>query len=140
MLLRPFRAWHAGWLEDKGFPAGGWLRLSPEQIQIIERHPSWTVIGDEGEPIACGGCVQIWPGRYSAWAYLNEATGPHMLAITRYALECLATVKGRLEMTVRTDFEAGHRWARILGFTVETPVMPFYGPEGEAHSMYVRIN
>jgi hypothetical protein len=52
----------------------------------------------------------------------------------------LAMVKGRLELTVRFDFDEGHRWAKMLGFKVETPVMPFYGPEGEPHSMYVRIN
>lgn len=140
MNLRPFRAWHVDWIEQSGLPTGGWLRLSPEALQAIEKHPSWTAIDENGEPVACGGLVQIWPGRHSAWMYLNDASAPHMLAITHYALDCLATVKGRLELTVRVDFDAGHRWARMLGFSVETPVMPFYGPEGEAHSMYIRVN
>lgn len=139
-MLRPFRAWHIGWIKDKGLPVGGWIDPSEELLFTLEKHNSWTAIGDEGEPIACGGTVQIWPGRHSAWAYMGPITAPHMVVITRYALECLARAKGRIEMTVRVDFEAGHRWAKMLGFKVETPVMPFYGPGGEAHSAYVRFN
>jgi hypothetical protein len=140
MILKPFRAWHVSLLEQSGPPRGGWLKHAPETLLALEKHNSWTVMGDMGEPIACGGFVQIWPGRHSAWIYLNELSAPHMLVVTRYALACLATVQGRLELTVRFDFDEGHRWAKMLGFKVETPVMPFYGPEGEAHSMYVRIN
>ena len=140
MILKPFRAWHVDWLEQTGLPVGGWTRHSPETLLALEQHRSWTAIDENGAPIACGGLVEIWPGRYSAWAYLNEMSAPHMLAVTRYALECLKEVKGRLELTVRCDFDEGHRWARMLGFHVETPVMPFYGPEGEAHTMYIRVN
>lgn len=140
MRLVPFHALDVELLEQTGLPVGGWLRLSEEHLMALEKQRSWTAIDDGGTPKACGGLVEIWPGRYSAWAYLNEMSAPHMLAVTRYALALMASVKGRLELTVRCDFDAGHRWARMLGFRVETPVMPFYGPEGEAHTMYVRIN
>lgn len=51
----------------------------------------------------------------------------------------LAKIRGRIEMTVRADFTKGQRWAQLLGFSVETPVLKNYGPLGEDHTGYVRI-
>ena len=42
-------------------------------------------------------------------------------------------------MTVLKDFKQGHRWAKILGFELETPTLRAYGPAGEDHAGYVRI-
>ncbi len=50
------------------------------------------------------------------------------------------SVKGRMEFTVRKDFAAGHVFARLLGFEVETPCMKSYGPFGEDHVGYIRMN
>jgi hypothetical protein len=32
------------------------------------------------------------------------------------------------------------KWAKMLGFRVETPLLTMFGPEGESHVSYVRIN
>ena len=135
----PYKAWYLKWLQDKGAAEGGGLRFTEDQMWALEDHPGWVALNGE-TPIAAGGVVRIWPGRWSAWAFLPKDSGPHMLFITRAARECLKTVKGRIEMTSQCEFNPGHRWARLLGFALETPRMEKYGPDGEAHTSYVRIN
>jgi hypothetical protein len=63
-----------------------------------------------------------------------------MLLITKTIRRYLAQVGGRIELTVRADFEAGQRWVRALGFHIETPRLEAFGPEGEDHIGYVRFN
>jgi hypothetical protein len=77
-----------------------------------------------------------------AWTYMSPRSGRHMSFITRAVLRNLATIAGRIELTVRRDFEQGHRWARILGFAVENPpgILAGFGPMGEDHVSYVRFN
>ena len=130
----PFQRWHVGWLQEDGM-----FRFDFGTLQTLEQQNSWTAVVD-GDPIACGGTIQQWPGRHIAWMYLNSKTGPHMRFLTAEVLKGLRQVQGRIELTVRQDFAAGHRWARILGFVVETPLLRGYGPEGENHVGYVRFN
>ena len=131
----PFKRWHMAWLAEGGAP----IPLDVDALMMLEGQNSWTIVVD-GAPMACGGTMQQWPGRHTGWAYLNPNTGRHMAAVTRRAKALLDEVKGRIEITVRCDFEPGHRWARMLGFEVETPEMKGYGPEGESHTGYVRFN
>lgn len=135
----PFQAWHLAWLKESGLAEGGDFEVGREIVQGLERQNSWTAVVDD-EPIACGGTVLIWPGRNSAWAYLNVKSAQHMLFLTRCAEIVLAKAQGRIEMTVRIDFDAGHRWARMLGFHIETPYLVAYGPEHEPHRGYLRYN
>ena len=135
----PFRRWHLDWLGDT-MADGNTYRLDLETARMLEKMGTcWTGVVD-GDPIACGGIIPVWPGRSQAWILLNEKTGPHMFWITKRVAEALERTKGRIELTVRADFELGHRWARMLGFSVETPRMEAYGPQGEAHVGYVRFN
>jgi hypothetical protein len=62
-----------------------------------------------------------------------------MLFITRAARDCLAKVKGRIEMSVKYGFHTGERWAYMLGFDFEAKLKR-YGPEGEDHNGFVRFN
>jgi hypothetical protein len=136
----PFKRWHLAWLESTGVaPGGKGHALDDLTLEYLERCGSWTGVCD-GEPIACAGFIEQWPGRTIAWAYLNRDSAQHMLFITRRVREALSKIKGRIELTVRCDFDIGHRWARMLGFNVETYVMKAYGPEGEDHTSYVRHN
>lgn len=134
----PFKRWHLLWLLEDGPAAGGMGAFSNEMLTCMERN-GWTATYD-GAPVGCGGLVMHWPGRHMAWVYLNANAGPHMLFITRAVRRVLDNTDGRIEMTVREDFDAGHRWAKLLGFQVETEVLRAYGPEGESHVGYVRIN
>lgn len=133
----PFRAWHHEWLGPAA--EAGAVVLEGAILQVLERQNSWTGVVD-GEPMACAGTVEQWPGRYVAWAHLSRASGPHMGWITRQVRKNLEGVKGRVELTVRADFPAGLRWARLLGFEIETPILRRYGPEGEDHVGFVRLS
>lgn len=139
-LVAPFRGWHYEWLIAARKSAEAWpIKLSEGLLTSLERGNSWTGVVD-GDPIAVAGTVQQWPGRHTAWAYIGEDTGPHMLWITRETRKRLGDVKGRIELTVRMDFLAGHRWAEMLGFAVECPCLRAYGPRGEDHVLYTRHN
>ena len=140
-IAEPFRAWHYRWLLDEGQAAEGMypFQVSDEVMRQLVGQNSWSCLVDE-RPVACGGTVLQWPGRHLAWAYLARGTLPHITWLTKVAHEQLAAVKGRLEFTVRADFAAGHRWAKMLGFEVETPRLVAYGPSGEDHVGYVKVN
>lgn len=137
----PFKSWHYAWLSSREAPAegGALYGLTDATLAELERGTNWTVVAD-GEPLACGGVIQQWPGRHIAWMYLGKMTAPHMLWLTREVLATLSKITGRIEFTVREDFSEGHRWARMLQFEVETPKMLRYAPDGASHTGYVRFN
>lgn len=137
-LLSRFQRWHLACLGESF--GGFYLSDDPALLRHIELSPNtWSVLHD-GTPIASGGTLEQWPGRHMAWASLGDSSRRHMLTITRAAYETVRKVKGRVEMTVREDFAAGHRWAKLLGFEVETPRLAHYGPQGEDHVSYVLLN
>ena len=106
----------------------------------LEQQNSWTLLATDDTPIACGGIIELWKNRYMCWMYLNKRSGDYMLAVTRAVKAALkGNGKGRYEMAVKYDFAAGHRWAKLLGFHIETPTMLNYGPNGEDCTGYVRI-
>lgn len=134
----PFRRWHIAWLVGAGKPESGFMPLDVETLMALEKQSSWTAVID-GSPVACGGTIQHWPGRHQGWMYLNKASGKYMRFISTAVLKHMAKIEGRLEISVRCDFALGHKWAKMLGFRVETERMERFGPEGEDHTGYVRI-
>lgn len=136
----PFQAWHYAWLADSGSATDRYTIKQIESVAAqLRSENSWTGLVD-GQPIVCAGTVRQWAGRHVAWAFLAQSTGPHMLWITREVKRVLDRVEGRVELTVRSDFAAGHKWAKLLGFEVETPRLRAYGPGGEDHTGYVKVN
>ncbi len=136
----PFRRWHYAWLAQANPTADGGSFTPVEHILTqLESQNSWTGVLD-GNPIACAGTIQQWPGRHQAWAYLGKNSGPHMVWITKQVLAHVERVKGRVEFTVRSDFPIGQRWAKLLGFRIEAPCLVQYGPQGEDHVGFVRVN
>lgn len=117
----------------------------PEEMQnrefyaALESQPnSWTLLR-EGEPLWCGGTIEQWPGRHLGWSYVSQNAGPAMRRITREAVRVLDRAPGRTEITVKADFVEGHRWAQLLGFEIETPLLRAYAPDGSDHVGYVRF-
>lgn len=100
----------------------------------------WAALVD-GEPVACAGLVEVWEGRAYAWAILSDNAGPYMRALTREIRSRLdAAPFRRIEMAVDAEFEAGARWAEMLGFRCETPApMAAYLPNGRAAYLYARV-
>lgn len=135
----PFKPWHYEWLRAGEAAEGPTMQMDDRTLLELERLNSWTGVVD-GVPVVCAGTIPQWPGRTLAWAYVARGTLRHMPWITENVLKNLAGIKGRIEFTVRADFPAGLRWAKTLGFEVETPRLRTYGPQGEDHVGFVRIN
>lgn len=113
-----------------------------EHMETITKHNyAFSVLTPEGKPLLCAGLIDCWDGRAQAWAVLDQKCKEYFLpmhnAVKRFLEVC--PVK-RIEATVRKDFKAGHRWARLLGFELETETMKHFTPEGDTASMYVRFN
>ena len=100
--------------------------------------PCFTVMA--GHPVACAGLQVFHPGRAEVWALLSRESRPFMRQMTRAARGFFDTCNyARLEINVATDFDAGHRWARMLGFEVEGPEKLAYARNGSSVIPYVRL-
>jgi len=134
----PFKAEHLDQLDPETQ-----LRafVSPDDFRALEKFPSWSVVDEvDGAVIACGGAFPRWPHVAQAWSYLGTGRPHRFLWIHRCVLQFLnACGFARVEILVRTDFAAGHRWARMLGFELEAPRLRLYGPDRLDYSLYARI-
>ncbi len=78
--------------------------------------------------------------RAIAWTLIGKDAGPHMRAITRKVKQMLDdAAPERTEMYVDCQFQNGHRWAKMLGFTLEAPCMRKHGYLGNDEALYARI-
>lgn len=98
----------------------------------------WTALVD-GRAVACAGLLELWNGRFYAWALLSADCGPHMLRLTKEIKARLAAENPRrVEMVVAAGFEPGKRWAEMLGFRLESFCPAFLHDGGDA-LVYVRL-
>lgn len=111
-----------------------------EYLAMLARSESWTGYID-GKVVVCAGIVDVWPGRCQVWSVISATIGAHgMLQLSRAVERALRLKTGRIEAVVASEFEAGHRWAKMLGFKLETPEpMRQWFPEGGDASLYSRI-
>jgi len=129
----------------------GAMRIQPQQRCDLDRvgdaaafalaayqgGPAFTAISD-GRPLAACGIIEINAWHGTAWAVLAEAKGPHFVAITRAVRAVLeASGYARIDTPVRSDFEEGHVWARLLGFEREGR-MRAWGHDGADWDLYAR--
>lgn len=117
------------------------LFLSPEYKYIIDDSAgvsAWRGI----HCVAAFGLLPVYPGRKSmAWALVSRDIGPELLELTRALKRHLDVCsEPRVEMLVLSEFKAGHKWAKMLGFTCETPDgMRKHSPLGEDEHLYARV-
>ena len=135
----PYRAAHLMAMALQ--PAQAWMYplVGPQEAKALEGPWSWAGVAG-GDVVACGGVLQYWKNRGMAWAFLSERAGKHMVAMTRTVHRLLDDVPcARVEAAVECDFKAGHRWARLLGFELETERARKYLENGADCSIYVRV-
>lgn len=91
--------------------------------------------------VAAAGVVPIFKHRAVAWALLSEDAGKHMLAITRKVRRTMDMLEyQRIEIAVHSTFEAGNRFARMIGMKLETPEpLRQHGAFGEDEYMYAKV-
>jgi len=118
------------------------LLLKPEYGAALTGPDTWSGLLD-GRIVGCAGILPQWPGRAIAWALLShELCGRHFLRAHHQVLNVLRSAQHggmrRIETSVDAGFNAGHRWARALGFRPEG-LMRAYSPEGRDHVLYACI-
>lgn len=140
MLVVPFKLEHVLSVSDEDAIEGKDWGFELEVLRELERHNSWTLLDTNGDVVACAGTIEHWRNRHECWVFMTKRAARCMRRLTRLVEAFLDPLEGRIEATVRADFEAGHRWLKMLGFHVETPCLVYFGPDGADHTGYVRFN
>jgi hypothetical protein len=139
MQIVPFKAEHIAMirLQEEQMYLSGWV--TQEQADALEHSIAYTAL-DDGVPVACAGLVEHWEGRASVWAFL-AAMGPNrFIAVHRACMAFLdVCYTRRVEMSVDCNFKEAHRWAKMLGFTMEAERMEAYSPDGRSCALYARV-
>lgn len=127
MTLQPAQQDFADRLCDEGYA----LTLAEAGSAITLRH--------DGRTLACGGIVEIWTGRSQVWSLISADAGPHFVAVVRGMRRFLAMHDARrIEAVVDTNFAAGHRLARMLGFVREGTMRAY--DQGRDCDLYARVH
>lgn len=135
--------------------------MTPEHFDLIEPDPAFEgfkacmdvdnlmdggkalawVERDQGTVLAVGGYIERLPGVLWIW-FLPSAAGSRMLLrISRHFERWIATLKvgTRVEATIKAEFEAGNRWAAMLGLEQETgEPMRLWDGRSDYH-LYARV-
>lgn len=100
--------------------------------------PCFTGVKD-GRILGCAGVVKQWENRAVAWSLLAGDIGNDFISIHKAVSRFLDMCEfNRVEAYVDADFEQGHRWIRMLGFTPEGRMRQF-NPNGSDAVMYARL-
>ena len=135
----PFRAEHIEQVLENAAQQYLKVWLKPGELEALEGPWAYSGVSD-GKVVACAGMVQQWHGRAPAWAYMSALSGKEMLAITRAVKRGFEVCPwDRIEAVVNCEFEAGHRWAKVLGFEMEAERMKKYRPDGGDCALYSRV-
>lgn len=135
----PFQAWHLEWLELQDTQLALSDTLTRQYGRSLEASgPAYSAFAG-ADVIACAGIVEFWPGRSQVWSLLSWQMPQYRKSIHKAVKGFLeGYVVKRLECVVDPRHEAAQRWAKRLGFEVES-VMPSYTPNGDEQLMYVRL-
>lgn len=107
---------------------------------LIEANLAWAAEHD-GEIVALGGFYVFWENRSVAWALISRTAGSVFPSLHKHVLKSInewGKTCRRVEITVDVGFEQGHRWAKMLGFTVEGYLKAFR-PDGGDVILYSRV-
>lgn len=112
---------------------------TPGYAESLAASP-WSFAAIDGdEVLGCAGVYEVWEGRALAWALIGKTSGRHFKAIHRAVAGFLAQAKWRrIEMVVDAQFDAGIRWARLLGMKQEG-LMRAYGPDGKDYYLFAKV-
>lgn len=117
--------------------------VNPDRLIALEQMPhSFSALAPpDGRVVACAGVIQQgWPGRAEAWAFFDPNIGKHFISVHRAVNRFFeATEIRRIEAVVDRDFEAGHRWIKMLGFQLEAEKLRKYTVDGRDVSLYSRV-
>ncbi len=116
------------------------LHLPPHvDVEALAQSDGFAAV--DGDKVLCvAGVLVLWEGRGLGWSVLGRSWRRHARAITGAVKAFLDTSPiRRIEVGVRCDHEAGHRWARRLGFKLECGRMKAWGADGLDYALYARV-
>ena len=135
MIIVPFKADHLRALRLQPVQ----VMASPSTPQDIEALGTAYTALSGGEPVACGGLHELWPGRALAWTYLGVDCGAEFLALHRQVLlHVKQSPWRRVEAYVEDGHRNGHRWMKALGFELEGILRAFMA-DGRDMALYARV-
>ena len=93
-----------------------------------------------GVCLGAAGLIEKWHGTAVAYAFLSTGAGPYLGRFSRRIVAFLDQSEfRRIELLVAPEFDQGRRWARLLGFELETPLARCYDPGGNDYAIYTRV-
>lgn len=144
MELVDFKAWHYRKIKPQAAQLALVDTITDDYLEALEdplNATCFTLIeGDK--PLVCFGMIEIWEKRAYAWALLDESAKFHLTKITkiiRRVLDYYSKEMRRIEGAVDCDFQEGHRWMKLLGFTLECDRMKAYRPDGRDAALYAKV-
>ena len=114
--------------------------LSDDYLDRMEKSPFSYTIWDQGKILGSLGIFEHTPQSFEAWAILDKQCGGHFISIHRAVKRFLeAAPMSRIIAVVDYEFDAGHRWASLLGFDCEASRLTSYYPSGRDASLYAKV-
>jgi RimJ/RimL family protein N-acetyltransferase len=139
MQLVPYKAEHLTMLRAQEAQAYLGQFMDDNYARALEQTLSWTGFAD-GRVIGCFGVCEIWTNRALLWSYMDQSAGRHLVSIHRAVKRYLDVAPyRRIEAEVDCEFEAGHRWLRMLGFTMECERMRCFRVDGGDSALYAKV-
>ncbi len=110
--------------------------------RLLTSASAYTFLYD-GVPLVCGGVLLYWNGVGEIWLHGSADVAKHPAAVFRLALRLVKEWTQqfhlhRIQITVDEGFPASARFAKALGFTLESR-MERYGPNRETFLRYVLL-
>lgn len=118
----------------------GARRLTETEFEVVEKDGFAKTILIDGVAKACGGYVEHHANRCVVWSIIHKDAKQDFLPIAKALKEFVENLPHkRVESTVKSDFEEGHRLNEFLGFQLEVREMKNYGALGDSYSLYSRV-
>lgn len=119
-----------------------WEHAHDLHLQILLTGEAWTGTAD-GEIIACGGVIPVWPGLAEVWIAVSPLAKEHVSFLFRQSKRFLDLITDhyslrRLQTNVQADLPEAVRFVEHLGFVREATLSD-YGPNGETFYSYKRV-
>lgn len=139
MILVPYKAAHLRAMKAQEAQAHIAKYMSDEHAEALESTLAWSGL-EGGFVIGCFGVFEKGPHIALLWSVLDQQAGRHLVSVHRAVKQYLeVTPYRRIEIDVDSDFEAGHRWARMLGFTLECERRKAYRLDGGDSALYAKV-
>lgn len=139
MHIIPFQPTHVKMIRLQDHQAQWQQEINAAQFNEVISN-AWTVVDSGGDVMFIGGVYTIWWNRLAAWSLISVYAGKHFKFIINHTIKNFEQFKGhRIECYVDPDFEQGHRFAKLLGFKCEAPLMQKFHQNGTNASMYSKI-